>query len=150
MSTLQRIHARTILSVDRETADVLRLEAKKVAMLEHEVFEDFLDFSPGAQYGLALRYRAVFDLIDAVGWDPDTAEPAKRRRRFEVPLTEDLIDLLGLRHEDLGLAVNDRIGEHDGPMPPEVLEEITTDRLARVVLDRLFRAYARVTKESSA
>jgi hypothetical protein len=56
MSALQRIHARTMLSVDREIADVLRLEAKKVAMFEHDLFEDFLDFSPGAQYGLALRY----------------------------------------------------------------------------------------------
>jgi hypothetical protein len=75
MSALQRIHARTMLSVDRETADVLRLEAKKVAMLEHELFEDFLDFSPLGQYALALRYRDVFDLIDAVGWDPTPPSP---------------------------------------------------------------------------
>ena len=146
MSALQRIHARTMLSIDHETADVLRTEAKKVAMFEHDLFEDFLDFSPGAHYGLALRYRDVFDLIDALGWDPDTAQPADRRRRFDVPLTDDLIHLLGRRHEDLGLTINNRLAEHDGPIPPEILEEITTDRLARGALDRLFGRYARATR----
>jgi hypothetical protein len=60
-------------------------------------------------------------------------------------LTEDLINLLTLRHEDLGRTVNDRIAEHDGPIPPEIIEEITNNRLARVALDRLFRTFARVT-----
>jgi hypothetical protein len=75
------------------------------------------------------------------GWDTEQIDPAKRR--FKVALTEDLINLLTLRHEDLGRTVNDRIAEHDGPIPPEIIEEITTDRLARVALDRLFRSYAR-------
>jgi hypothetical protein len=30
MSTMQRIHARTMVVIDRETADVLRVETKKV------------------------------------------------------------------------------------------------------------------------
>ena len=144
MSTMQRIHARTTLVVGRETADVLRVEAKKVAMFEHETFEDFLDFCPEAQHCLALHYRTVFDHIDTLGWDPDTADPAIRR--FKVSLTEDLINLLGLRYEDLGRTVNDRIAEHDGPIPSEILDEITTDRLARIALDRLFRTYNRVTR----
>ena len=144
MSALQRIHARTTLTVDRETADVLRLEAKNVAMLEHDPFEDFLDFSPGAQQGLSLRYRDVFDLIDAVGWDPKKLDPAKRR--FEIPLTDDLINLLGLRREDLDLTINDRTNEHDGPLPPETLDEITTYRLAINALDRLFGKYAKATQ----
>jgi hypothetical protein len=144
MSTMQRIHVRTTLIVGRETADVLRVEAKKVAMFEHETFEDFLDFCPEAQHGLALRYRTVFDLIDTVGWDPEQIDATKRR--FKVALTEDLINLLTLRHEDLGRAVNDRIAEHDGSIPPVILEEITTDRLARVALDRLFRTYNRATR----
>jgi hypothetical protein len=62
-------------------------------------------------------------------------------------LTEDLINLFGLRHEDLLLTVNDRLNEHDDDqIRPEVLEEITTLRLACVALDRLFRTYARVAK----
>jgi hypothetical protein len=146
MSTMQRIHARTTLIVGRETADVLRVEAKKVTMFEHETFEDFLDFCPEAQHSLALRYRTVFDLIDVLGWDPDTVDPTKRR--FKVALTEDLIDLLGLRHEDLGRAVDDRIAEHEGTIPPEIQEEITTDRLARVALDRLFGTYTRITRRT--
>ena len=101
MSTPERIYARAMLTVTRETADVLRLEAKKVAMFEHDPFEDLLDFCPGAQYGLARRYRDIFDLIDAVGWDPETVDPAKRR--FKVPLTDDLINLIGLRRYDLEL-----------------------------------------------
>jgi hypothetical protein len=129
------------LTVDRETADVLRDEAKKVAMFEHELFEDFVDFSPGAQYGLSLRYRDVFDLIDAVGWDPAKTDPHKLR--FEVALTDDLIDMLGLRHEDLALTIKNRFDEHDGPPPPEILDEITTDRLVIGALDRLFQKYAK-------
>jgi hypothetical protein len=144
MSALQRIHARTTLTVDRETADVLRLEAKKVAMFGHDLFEDFLDFCPEAQHSLTLRYRSVFDLIDTLGWDPATVDPVKRR--FKVSLTDDLIDLLGLRRHDLMLTVDNRIAEHDGPIPPEIQDEITTDRLACVALDRLFHTYARATR----
>jgi hypothetical protein len=107
MSTPQRTHARTVLAVGRATADVLRVEAKKVAMFEHDLFEDFLDFSPEAQHGLALRYRDVFDLIDAVGWDPDKTDPTAET--FEVPLTDDLINLLGLRHHDLAMSTVDRL-----------------------------------------
>jgi hypothetical protein len=135
---------RTTLAVDRETAEVLRDEAKKVAMFEHELFEDLLGFSPGAQYGLSLRYRDVFDLIDAVGWDPEKADPLKLR--FEIPLTDDLIDMLGLCRDDLVLTINNRFGEHDGPPPPETLDETTTDRLAIGALDRLFGRYAKATK----
>ena len=148
MSTMQRIHARTTLTVGRDTAEVLRTEVKKVAMFEHEAFEDFLDFCPEAQHSLSLRYRTVFDLIDEVGWDPERVDPAKRR--FKVALTEDLINLLALRHEDLGRAVNDRVAEHQDPIPPEIQEEITTGQLARATLDGLFRTYARLTKEPGA
>ena len=145
MSTPHPTYVRTTLTVDRETADVLRLEAKKVAMFEHDLFEDYLDFSPGAEYGLSLRYRDVFDLIDAVGWNPEKkADPAKRR--FEVPLTDDLIDLLGLRREDLVLSTNDRITEHDGPPPPETLDGITTYRLVIGAFDRLGGRYAKATE----
>ena len=55
-------------------------------MFEHDTFEDFLDFCPEAQRSLTLRYRTVFDLIDTLGWDPDTADPTKRR--FAVASTE--------------------------------------------------------------
>jgi hypothetical protein len=57
--------------VNRKTADVLRVETKKVLMFEHDLFEDFLDFSPGAQQSLALRYCNASDLITTLGWDPE-------------------------------------------------------------------------------
>ena len=63
-----------------------------------------------------------------------------------IPLTEDLINLLALRHEDLGRAVNERITEHQDPIPPEIQEEITTDQLARATLNGLFRTYARIAR----
>ncbi|HEV7493264.1 hypothetical protein [Baekduia sp.] len=141
MSTPQRTHAPTTLVVDRQTADVLRDEAKKVAMFEHDHFEDLLDFSPDAQHGLFQRYRDVFDLIDAVGCNPDKVDPAQDT--FEVPLTEDLINLLGLRRYDLAMSNADRLPEHNGPISPETLAEITHDRLAAQALDRLFSTYAR-------
>jgi hypothetical protein len=128
MSTLQRIHARTVLSVDRETAAVLRLEAKKGRDARARALRGLPGLQPPwpVRPGAALSRRLRSHRRRRLG--PDTAEPANRKRRFEVPLTEDLIDLLAARHEDLGLAVNDRIGEHEGPIPPKVLEEITTDR----------------------
>jgi hypothetical protein len=144
MSTPHPTHVRTMVRVDHETANVLRLEAKKIAMFEHDLFEDFLDFSIGAQYGLSLRYRDVFDLIDAVSWDPDKVDPTKRR--FEVPLTDDLIDLLGLRHEDLALTNKDRLAEDNGPVSLQTLGEITVNRLAMGALDRLFRTYTKATR----
>ncbi len=143
MSTQQRTHAPTTVVVDRETADVLRDEAKKVAMFEHDHFEDLLDLSPDAQHGLFQRYRDVFDLVDAVGCNPDKVDPTKET--FEVPLTEDLINLLGLRRYDLAMSNADRLPEHNGPISPETLAEITHDRLAAQVLDRLFDTYTKAT-----
>jgi hypothetical protein len=127
--------------VDRQTADVLRDEAKKVAMFEHDNFEDLLDFSPDAQWGLFLRYRDVFDLIEAVGCNPDKVDPDKET--FEVPLTEDLINLLGLRRYDLAVSNADRLPDGIEPISPETLEAITHARLAAQTLDRLFSTYAR-------
>ena len=83
-------------------------------MFEHDHFEDLLDFSPDAQHGLFQRYRDVFDLIDAVGCNPDKVDPAQEA--FEVPLTEDLINLLGLRRYDLAMSNADRLPEHNGPI----------------------------------
>ncbi len=144
MSTPQRTHAPTMVVVDRQTADVLRLEAKKVAMFEHDLFEDLLDFSPDAQCGLFLRYRDVFDLIEAVGCDPDKVDPTKET--YEVPLTEDLINLLGLRRYDLAMSNADRLPDGIEPISPETLGAITHDRLAAQTLDRLFSTYAKATK----
>jgi hypothetical protein len=144
MSTPQRIHARTTLVVDRKTADVLRLEVKKVLMFEHDAFEDLLDFCPEAQYGLSLRYRDAFDVIDVLHWDPEKADP--NTTTFEVPLTEDLINLLGLRRYDLAMSNADRLPDHNGPITPELLAEITTNRHAAQTLDRLFRTYAKATR----
>jgi hypothetical protein len=144
MSALQRIHARTTLTVDRETADVLRLEAKKVAMFEHDLFEDFLDFCPEAQHSLALRYRAVFDLIDAVGWDPDATEATTET--YEVPLSDDLIDLLHRRRYDLAMTNADRLPDNNGPISPELLAEITVNRLAIGALHRLINRYTNTAR----
>jgi hypothetical protein len=45
------------ITVDRPTADVWRLEAKKVLMFNHEPFEDYLDYLPSRQLALADIYR---------------------------------------------------------------------------------------------
>jgi hypothetical protein len=38
-------------------------------------------------------------------------------------------------------------GEYDGPPPPEILDEITTHRLAIGALERLFQKYARAIRD---
>ncbi len=142
MSTPQRTHARLVV-VDRETADVLRLQAKTVMDLGHELFEDFLLYGPDAQYALAMRFCAATALITAVGWDPDG--PGTDAEEFEVPLTDDLVEQLRHRRYDLARCNNDRL---DGlsvnePIDPDLLAEITVDRLAAQALDRLFGVYAK-------
>jgi hypothetical protein len=57
------------ITVDRPTADVCRLEAKKVLMFNHEPFEDYLDYLPCRQLALANIYRDATAAIDALGWD---------------------------------------------------------------------------------
>jgi hypothetical protein len=144
MSTPQRIHTPTTVVVDRETADVLRLEAKKIAMFEHDLFEDFLDFSPDAQHSLALRYRDVFDLVDTLGWDPDKIDPTTET--YTVPITDDLINLLTLRRHDLATTNVDRLEDAGEIIDPDLLAEITVDRLACGALHRLFGTYAEATR----
>jgi hypothetical protein len=141
MSTPQRIHARVTLTVDRTTADVLRLEAKKVLMFGHELFEDYLDFSPEAQYALAMRFQDAIDLITTVGWAPDRT--AAKADTFEVPVTDDLIKQLARRRLDLGETNRDRLDdvEDNQPIPADVMAEITADRNAAAELDRVIAAY---------
>jgi hypothetical protein len=140
MSTPQPSRVR-VIAVDRKTADVLRLEAKKVMVFNHELFEDFLEFGPEAQRALSMRFRDAADLIDAVGWDPnDAADTAT----FEVPLTDDLVEQLRHRRWDLAATNLDRLDNvsvHD-PIPPDLLAEITTDRLAAQALDHVIGTYA--------
>ncbi|HEV7492895.1 hypothetical protein [Baekduia sp.] len=145
MSTSQRTHAR-MLVVDRETADVLRLEAKKVMDLGHELFEDFLLYGPEAQYVLAMRFSAATALITAVDWDPNG--PGTDAEEFEVPLTDDLIEQLRHRRYDLARCNNDRLDglPVDKPIDPDLLAEITVDRLSAQALDRLFDIYANAAR----
>lgn len=142
MSTPQRIHARVNVVVDRETADVLRIQAKKVMVFGHELFEDFEDFCPEAQHALANRFCDATALITAVGWDPDKA--STDTETVEVPLTDDLVEQLRQRRYDLAFTNKDRLDGLDvnQPIEPDLLAEITVDRLAAVALDRLFGAYA--------
>ena len=86
------------ITVDPSTADVLRVEAKKVLMFNHEPFEDFLDYVPTKQLVLADVFRDATAVIDALGWDPDINPP---RDSVEVPLTTGHIQQLHKRRCDL-------------------------------------------------
>jgi hypothetical protein len=147
MSTPQRTHARaTLVVVDRETADVLRIHAKKILVFGHELFEDFEDYIPEAQHALANRFCDTGALISAVGWDPEKVDSDKTT--FEIPLTDDVIEQLRQRRYDLAFTNKDRLDGLDvnEPIPPDLLAEITTDRLAAEALDRLFNTYAKTAR----
>jgi hypothetical protein len=141
MSTPQRTHARVKLAVDRDTADVLRLEAKKVLMFGHEPFEDLLDYSPEAQYALAMGFQDAIDLISAVGWDPDAR--AAKADAFDVHLSDDLVKQLARRRIDLGATNTDRLNDLDDNdrVPADLMAEITANRNAAATLDRLIGTY---------
>ncbi len=141
MSTPQRTRARVMLVVDRTTADVLRLEAKKILMFEHELFADYLDLSIDAQYELAMRFQDAIVLITVVGWAPDAKAP--KADTFKIPVTDDLIKQLARGRVDLAATNRDRLdGVEDGePIPADVMAEIAADRNAAAELDRVIAAY---------
>jgi hypothetical protein len=139
MSTPQPNADVRVLAMSPDTADVLRVETKKVLMFNHEYFEDFLDFGPDAQYALTVIYRDAFAVIDAVGWHPNPDQS----ETIDVPLTFGHIDQLRRRRWDLGATNIDRLDDIPvgTPIDPDLLAEITKDRLAAGALDRVIGTY---------
>jgi hypothetical protein len=129
------------ITVARQTADLLRIEAKKVLMFNHEPFEDFLDYVPSRQLSLTDVYRDAAAVIDALGWDPDIEEHPER---VEVPLTAAHIEQLHRRRCDLldtNLDLLTDIGA-DRQANDLVMADIHANRRACEALDRVFDAYS--------
>jgi hypothetical protein len=130
------------ITVDPSTADVLRLEAKKVLMFNHEPFEDFLDYIPAKQLALADIYRDATAVIDALGWYPDSAEA--QVGSVEVPITLGHIQQLHARRCDLldtNLDLLDDIGA-DKHLNALVMADIHANRRGVEALNRVFDAYS--------
>ncbi len=129
------------ITVDPSTADVLRIEAKKVLMFNHDPFEDFLDYRPAKQLALADIFRDATAVIDALGWDPDRNP---QHESVEVPLTRDHIEQLHHRRCDLldtNLDLLTDIGA-DRHHNAIVMAEIHHNRRGVEGLNRVFDAYA--------
>jgi hypothetical protein len=129
------------IQVDSSTADVLRLEAKKVLMFSHEPFEDFLEYIPAKQLALADVFRDATAVIDALGWDPDTTT---QRERVEVPLTPGHIEQLHKRRCDLldtnlDLLTDIGANKDDNAI---VMSHIHANRRGVEALNRVFDAYS--------
>jgi hypothetical protein len=128
------------ITVDPSTADVLRIEAKKVLMFNHDPFEDFLDYVPVKQLALADVFRDATAVIDALGWDPDIN---LQRSSIEVPLTSSHIEQLHKRRCDLldtNLDLLTDIGA-DREFNAIVMTEIHSNRHGVEALNRVFDAY---------
>ena len=140
MSAHQGSPARPIM-VDPSTADVLRVEAKKVLMFNHEPFEDFLDYVPTKQLALADVYRDATAVIDALGWDPDTGP---QRESVEVPLTTGHVQQLHARRCDLLDTNLDLLGDigADHHANAIVMAEIHANRHGVEALNRIFDTYS--------
>jgi hypothetical protein len=109
-------------------------------MFNHEPFEDFLDYIPTKQLALADIYRDATAVIDAIGWDPDTATHTER---VEVPLTPGHIQQLHRRRCDLldtNLDLLTDIGA-DNNTNAIVMSEIHANRHGVEALNRVFDAY---------
>jgi hypothetical protein len=140
MSTPQGSFACRI-AIDPSTADVLRVEAKKVLMFNHEPFEDFLDYVPTKQLALADVYRDATAVIDALGWDPHSGP---QQTRVEVPLTTGHVQQLHKRRCDLldtNLDLLQDIGA-DNQANAVVMSEIHANRHGVEALNRIFDAYS--------
>jgi hypothetical protein len=144
MSAQQGIYACRI-TVDRQTADILREESKLVLVFNHETFEDFSDFTPVDQQALADIFSDAIAVIKAVGWEPepDGAE------QFEIPLTAGHIEQLRKRRADLDAFIRDLLWDLEQTETDEqaatVEAEIATTHLATETLDRLFTDYIRAS-----
>jgi hypothetical protein len=128
------------ITVEPQVADVLRLEAKKVLMFNHDPFEDFLEYTPRRQLALADVYRDATAVIDVLGWDP---ESAGRETSFEVSLTSAHIAQLHKRRCDLldtNLDLLTDIGG-DRRANDRVMAEIHANRRATEALNAVFDAY---------
>jgi hypothetical protein len=128
------------ITVSSSDADVLREEAKKVLMFNHEPFEDFLDYVPVKQLELADRFRDATAVIDALGWDPDINPP---RHTFNVPLTHAHIEQLHHRRADLldtNLDLLTDIGA-DNETNAITMSEIHANRHSVEALNRVFDSY---------
>jgi hypothetical protein len=128
------------ISVDPSTADVLRIEAKKVLMFNHEPFEDFLDYIPTKQLALADIFRDATAVIDALGWDPDITT---HTRPVLVPVTAGHIHQLHKRRSDLldtNLDLLEDIGT-DAESLEFIMAEIHNNRHSVEAINRIFSAY---------
>jgi hypothetical protein len=140
MSAPQGSYARRI-TVSPSDADVLRVEAKKVLMFNHEPFEDFLVYVPVKQLELAAIFRDATAVIDALGWDPDICVP---NRSVEVPLTHAHIEQLHKRRTDLldtNLDLLTDIGA-DNTTNATVMSDIHANRHSVEALNRVFYTYS--------
>jgi hypothetical protein len=129
------------ITVDPSTADVLRIEAKKVLMFNHEPFEDFLDYIPTKQLALADVYRDATAVIDALGWDPDINV---HQSSVQVPVTAGHIQQLHKRRCDLldtNLDLLEDIG-NDAEDLSILLAEIHANRHSVEAINRVFDAYS--------
>ncbi len=128
------------ITVTTSDADVLRVEAKKVLMFNHEEFEDFLDYVPVKQLALADIFRDATAVIDAVGWDPRINPP---RETFKVPLTHGHIEQLHKQRTDLldhNLDLISDIGA-DLEFNAIITSQIHANRRSVEALNRIFSAY---------
>jgi hypothetical protein len=129
------------ITVSPSDADILRIEAKKVLMFNHEDFENYLDYVPVKQLELADIYRDATAVIDALGWDPNINPP---RDTFKVPLTHAHIEQLHHRRADLldtNLDLLTDIGA-DRHHNATVMTEIHHNRHSVEALNRIFDAYS--------
>jgi hypothetical protein len=129
------------ITVSPSDADVLRVEAKKVLMFNHDPFEDFLDYVPVKQLELADIYRDATAVIDALGWDPDINPP---RNTFDVPLTTAHIQQLHRRRCDLLDTNLDILRDisADREANALVMADIHANRHGVEALNRIFDAYS--------
>ena len=129
------------IPVDPSDADVLRIEAKKVLMFNHEPFEDFLDYIPTKQLALADIYRDATAVIDALGWDPDTIT---QHESIEVPLTPGHVEQLHKRRSDLLDTNLDLLTDitDDKHINALVTADIHANRHSVEALNRIFNTYS--------
>jgi hypothetical protein len=129
----------SVLTIDPELVDVLRLQTLLVLEFNHEPFEEVRDLAPSELLGVASIFRDAIAVLDTIGW-----LPSDQTKAMDLTITPGHFAQLEQRRAEIAMTILDRLGSREGLTEPddiaEAEEAICVDRHQADVLLRLLRA----------
>jgi hypothetical protein len=132
----------SVLTVDPELVDVLRLQTLLVLEANHEPFEDVCDLAPAELLDVASIFRDGIAVLDAIGW-----LETEQTKAMDLVIPPGHIAQLRRRRAEIAMTIVDRVESRERLTDPDDIAEadeaIDADRRAAHGLSRLLRASGR-------